>query len=186
MKTRPEILLHPNIPKPLHGVNPRSIKGKEWWDIERQKAYASTDYHCLACGVYKSEADYHQWLEAHELYDYDYKKGRLTFIELVPLCHCCHNYIHSGRMQALVDKGEMEFDKMVFIRKRGDKIVKDNKLKRPKPPTKCAEWSKWRLIFDGKEYAPKFKNYAEWLNHFHPGGNWMPFDVDLIEVDMEF
>ena len=131
MKLRPEILLHPNIPKPLHGVNPRSIMGQEWWDVQRRIAYASTEYHCAACGVHKSEAEYHQWLEAHELYEFDYPKGRLTMIEIVPLCHACHNFIHSGRMTALVDKGEMEESKRKAILKRGNNIFKDAKLKRP-------------------------------------------------------
>src|SRR6185295_5669264 len=60
---KPEILCHPHIPKPLHGVAPREIMGDDWWNSERQLVYASTDYHCAACGIHKSQAKKHEWLE---------------------------------------------------------------------------------------------------------------------------
>lgn len=166
MKLRPEILMHPNIPKPLHGMAPRAILGADWWDIERKKAYASTDFHCAACGVHKNEAEYHRWLEAHELYAFNYPKGRMTFKEIVPLCHACHNFIHSGRMRALVNKGEMDKAKMILILARGEKLLKDSKLKRPKPPTKVAAWDQWRLILNGQEYKGKFKSFQEWMDFY--------------------
>ena len=166
---RPEILLHPNIPKPMHGVAPRVIMGKEWWDVERQKAYKSTNYHCAACGVHKSDANYHEWLEAHELYDMDYECGRMVFKELVPLCHACHNFIHSGRMAMLVSKGEMTESKEREILRHGNAVLKAAKLKQPKPPKKIAAWSNWRLVFNGQEYKPKHKSFAAWLSFYSNG-----------------
>lgn len=63
VRTNPSILLHGNIPKPMHGTAPRVVLGQAWWNKERQAAYASTNYCCEACGVSKWEAQYHQWLE---------------------------------------------------------------------------------------------------------------------------
>lgn len=128
MKTDPSILLHPNIPKPLHGLNPRSIMGQEWWDVERRKAYQSTDFHCLACGVEKSRALIHHWLEAHEYYKFDYSRGIIEIQKIVPLCHACHNYIHNGKL--LRDLAKMKISQEVFwiIVGHGTSILRKNKL----------------------------------------------------------
>lgn len=168
-----EILLHPNIPKPLHGVNPRSIKGQEWWDVVRQKAYASMDYHCHACGVHKSEAEYHNWLEAHEVFNIDYPSGRVEIESIVALCHACHNYIHDGRMIILVGKGEFDLEKYIHILRRGNEIIMRD-WKHPFEPTlpidreykEVAEWSKWHLVLDDKKYFSPYRDYEAWEKHY--------------------
>lgn len=146
----------------MHGVAPRVIKGKAWWDAKRQEAYKSTNYHCAACGVHKSRAKYHQWLEAHELYDLDYLRGRMVLREIVPLCHSCHNYIHSGRMRALVAKGEFSPKKRRAIHRHGDIILDKAKLTRKKYSGVVADWGKWRMVIDGEEYPPKCPSFREW------------------------
>lgn len=75
---RPEVLLSLQIPKPMHQLAPRTILGQRWWDETRQAAYASTAQHCLACGVHRVAAAYHPWLEGHELYEIDYRAGRMN------------------------------------------------------------------------------------------------------------
>lgn len=122
---RPELLLHPNIPKPLHGINPRTILGQKWWNAQRQLAYAEHDYHCWACGVHKTSAKYHRWLEAHEVYDIDYGTGRVEMKEVCALCHSCHQYIHDGRMQKLFEQGKLSFEKYIDILAHGERLVKD-------------------------------------------------------------
>ena len=124
---KPEILTQPNIPKPLHGLAPRTIMGQEWWDTERQKAYASTDYHCVACGVPKSEAKKFHWLEAHEYWKFDYRKGTAEVISIEPLCHYCHNFIHSGRLAMIMGK-EKSVEEAEDILEHGFKLLAENKL----------------------------------------------------------
>lgn len=165
-KPRPEILFHPNIPKPLHGMSPRTIFGHKWWESRRRFAYLESRYHCVACGVYKTKARYHQWLEAHELYEFDYKNGRLIFKEIVALCHACHNYIHSGRMQILVRRGKMPELKMEEILEHGDSIIRKAKLRWTKSPKECAPWDAWRLVIAGKEYKGKFATYNDWRDFY--------------------
>jgi hypothetical protein len=104
----PHLLLHSNIPKPLHEVNPRTIKGRNWWDEQRRRIYSEQGDRCAACGVHKSQAKgKKKWLECHEIYEIDWKRGTAKFIKLIALCPYCHMFIHNGRMQALYDQGEI-------------------------------------------------------------------------------
>lgn len=171
---RPEILLGKNIPKPMHGVAPRVVLGSKWWDKERKDAYASTDYHCLACGVHKSLAKSRQWLEAHELYEIDYEKGRMTYIECTPLCHLCHQFIHDGRLTNLLRKSEISHAKFVSIIQHGDSVLRKASLRRQPYEireqllrnTRCAPWEDWRMVVGGFEYPPLYRTEEEWMTKF--------------------
>lgn len=164
---RPEILMGPNTPKPMHGVAPRVVLGTKWWNEERNRAYKSTNYHCLTCGVHRSNAQRHKWLEGHEVYDVDYRAGRLIYVECVPLCHYCHNYIHSGRLQSLLEKGDISHQKFAAIVRHGDSIIKQSGLVKPLPyDGPFAEWSEWRLLVNGQEFSPLYKSLTEWEKVF--------------------
>lgn len=183
---RPEILCHPNIPKPLHGLNPRSILGDKWWDKKRKESYAHHNFHCWACGIHKKNAEFHKWLEAHEYYEYDYDFGRAKLVEIVALCHSCHNFIHSGRLWSLYNKGEIQGHKMLYILDRGMSILKDCGLQafqftqqvyefvlgmRHEEPTDPLDldpipWSDWRLEIENKLYEPKFVDKQAWADHY--------------------
>lgn len=162
---RPEVLLHPNVPKPMHGVAPRVILGRAWWDATRKAAYASTDYHCVACGVHKTCAAFHRWLEGHELYEIDYRRGRMTYVETVPLCHACHAFIHCGRLKAMLDKGEVTKQKHDEIMAHGRRALREAGLRKRtgEDEVKLAAWHRWRLVLDGAEHPPKFKSLRDWM-----------------------
>ena len=166
-KLRPELLLLPQIPKPLHGLAPRVIMGSKWWNETRQAAYASTKDHCLACGVHKLRAKGPKWVEGHETYRTDYVIGRMYYIEAVPLCHFCHNYIHQGRLQALLEKHQITQHKFTAIMLHGERILSEAGLVKPPPyDGPFAEWSVWRLVLNGKMYKPLHKSLADWEKHF--------------------
>jgi hypothetical protein len=166
---RPALLLHPNVPKPLHGMSPRELLGTVWWDKARQEAYERANYCCQACGTPKTEAEYHKWLEAHETYVYDYKTGTATVSEIVALCHMCHNYIHSGRLKQLLQADKITTAKYWHIILHGDKLLKDAGLIKPEPTTVNAAWNKWKIIIDGREFPTKWKSFDHWKNHYDGG-----------------
>lgn len=122
---KPKILLHPNIPQPLHGLNPRTLLGEAWWDKQRQAAYAKHDQCCWACGTHKSRAYFKHWLEGHENYVIDYEKGTMEITEITALCHACHNFIHSGRIVKVVGTNLMSWEKAWSIMYHGFKVLKD-------------------------------------------------------------
>lgn len=174
LRLRPRVLLCSNTVKPMHGVAPRVVLGKDWWDREREAAYQSTDYHCVACGVHKRDAREHQWLEGHEVYKTDYRRGRMVYVETVPLCHYCHCYIHNGRLKALVKKGEVTAEKYNAVIDHGNCVLANARVTPPEPHGgPMAPWHKWRLVIDGAEYPPLYKDFDEWKEKFgHAEGDW--------------
>lgn len=156
-------LLHPQLPKPLHGLAPRVILGDNWWNKERGEAYKSTGFRCKACGVHKSQAKYHKWLEGHEQYEIDYLLGLSRYVGTIPLCHYCHNYIHQGRLQTLLDQGKVSHQKFMAVIQHGEAILKAAKLPIERPYTgPTVEWNSWRLILFDNVYAPLYKSFEDW------------------------
>ena len=186
MDLKPEILTHPNIPKPLHGINPRTILGKEWWDKTRFEAQKKTGYRCAACGVHKSEAKGKKWLECHEFWDINYENGICKVKSIEPLCHYCHNFIHSGRLAMIINK-EKSAEEVISILEHGFLILSSNNLK-VFPPTlkfansigvftwgvepynikinKALKWSDYKMVLNGVEYSSKFNSVKEWLSYY--------------------
>jgi hypothetical protein len=162
-EVEPEILLCDNIPRPMHGMAPRVVFNSRWWDKTRRKAYKSTSFCCKACGVLKFNARGRSWLEAHEVYEIDYLLGRMVYIKTVPLCHYCHSYIHSGRLLASVESGEIKASKFVAVQQHGDDVLLMADLKKPEPYSGPeADWKDWRLVIDGEEYEGLYKSFEEW------------------------
>ena len=160
MMLRPEILLNPLIIKPLHGINPRNINGDAWWNKVRQTAYATNDYHCWACGVHKKDAWKRQWLEAHEVYDYDYVEHQATLREIVALCWACHNFIHYEHMRLCVLDGTYQRSTYVTVIRHGWRVLREagTVMGRPDPYYVAPdEWREWHLLLDGKKYYSDFQ-----------------------------
>jgi hypothetical protein len=148
--------------------------GSRWWNEQRQIAYRSTDFHCAACGVPKERA-VRGYLNAHEVYEIDYAKGRMSLKEIVPLCVNCHDFIHLGRLTMLSQKGEITQARYVFVIRHGEEVLRKVGLRKPTlaeqerliANQKVAPWSAWRLMLEGKEYGPKYKSQADWERHFN-------------------
>ena len=173
-KFRAELLLHPNIPKPLHGVAPRTLMKKKEWDHVRRTAYAKLGYHCFACGLFASYDEERRRFEdvklhAHEVYRIDYENCVVELYEIVAVCPLCHDYIHCGRANALYDKGIFDEESMYVIINRGDSVLKAAGLPLGFVVDKrdySDSWSKWKLVYDGKEYFSQFKSELEWKEHY--------------------
>jgi len=174
------ILTQSNVPKPLHGLNPRTLLGKIWWDKTRFKAQECYGYKCAACGVDKENAKEHQWLEGHEAWNINYQTGICEVTEILPLCHYCHNFIHSGRLVVTASR-----KKAVDVITHGIALLAETKLKvfpgtlivanrlgidtkelRSYALPSNLYWSDYKMKLNGKLYDSLYKNYEEWENHY--------------------
>lgn len=113
---RPELLQHPPIPSSLHGVNPRIIKGQDWWDTVRRKVYRRNNWCCEACGSNEN-------VQAHEAYAYDYENLVARLDEVVCLCKECHQFIHSSMLYRSWVGGTVSIKHVLYILRRGRRIL---------------------------------------------------------------
>jgi hypothetical protein len=187
MIQRPELLASTHIPKPLHGLNPRTLLGKTWWDAKRQEVYASTGFTCACCGVPKADAKKHKWLEAHEIVTVNYSTGICEIKEIVPLCHYCHMFIHSGFLFTTMGKrnghSKAEVKKILehglwwlklfnlkcfptTLELAEDLDCDINGVEAYELPKSALPWKAYTLLFQGKTYKSKFKNANEWRKYY--------------------
>ena len=98
---RPLIAM-PNIPRPLHGVNPRTLLGTKTWNFMRKAAYATANDKCEICGY---EPEDLRKRHGHEVYEIDYANGTAKFVRVFCVCSLCHlGCIHTGRALTLWKK----------------------------------------------------------------------------------
>ena len=105
-------------------------------------------------------------LHAHEVYDIDYESKEMKLKEIVALCVPCHDSIHSGRMNALYDKGVLNEEDCWLILAHGERVLGGLTPFPPDARDYTTEWDKWVLVVQGKEYKSKFKSMKEWEEHY--------------------
>lgn len=87
------------IPTSLHGQNPRTHFGHQWWDATRKAAYAAVGYRCEICGGRGPDHP----VELHERYSYDeHARPPVQHVTgLIVLCPDCHAVKHLYRTSAV-------------------------------------------------------------------------------------
>jgi hypothetical protein len=171
----PELLSQPNIPKPLHGINPRTIMGEAAWRIHRQVVVTNSPY-CKACGKETLQ------LDLHEDYVINYKKKLMTLKSYVPVCRQCHMFIHSGFLLTMYKQQKISREQVINILTNGINILDHHSLpifigtysfaKALKLDTKDLKtsnpgnttWDGWRMLYKGKEYKGLSKQ--QWVEKY--------------------
>jgi DNA adenine methylase len=165
VKSRPSILLCRNIPRPMHGVAPREVLGAKWWKETKEEAKKRCGGRCEACGVHKDVAKARKWLEGHEIYEIDYERGRMKYVETVMLCHYCHCFIHIRLLGTMIANGKSPRRKMDEVVEHGEGILLAAGLEKEEEDPgleRLVEWEDWRMVVDGKKYPPKYANRRQW------------------------
>ena len=109
---RPLIAM-PNIPKPLHGVAPRTVLGTTTWNHMRKAAYFSANDTCEIC---REKPEQLRRRHGHEVYEIDYEKGIAKFVRVFCICSLDHlACIHTGRAITLFKQGNPLYPKEFLL-----------------------------------------------------------------------
>jgi len=175
---KPSLLGQANIPKALHGINPRTIMGATEWTKIRVNAIAKSPY-CKACG------DPTRSLELHEDYVANYQHMVMQLREYVPLCSSCHSFIHSGLLRSLLLKREVSKYHTKRVLEHGLAVCRENGInvfhggyilakelnidmsgiKSWAPKVSSEGWGQWRLLYNNEYY--KGLTQKQWMNKYN-------------------
>lgn len=176
----PHILEQPNIPRPLHGLNPRALMGKTKWDVMRRQVYRKHGYTCAACGVRAGEAKIRTGMEAHEHFRIDYGARRMTLIDMQPLCHACHSFVHSGLLEVRLAARKVSGETVATILGHGVGVLELSGGKVPVPADylcrklglahglplakqpRTIRWGGWTMVWEGEVYRSRFPTEEHW------------------------
>lgn len=172
----PGLLGQANIPKPLHGINPRTIMGAQAWAKHRQVIVQNNPY-CTACGAENCT------LDLHEDYEIDYNACIMKIRSYVPLCKRCHSFIHSGLLRVWISEGTVSVQNARDILQHGIAICAKHRIQifrgtallaqelhvplagvQSWTPNMKSDWASWKLVYDDKEYPGM--SYFEWSRKY--------------------
>lgn len=144
------LLTMPNVPHDLHGLAPRTIMGRQLWDITRRACYEDHEDTCEICGqklsgTLKSGLPLHN---AHEVYEIDYEKKQAIFKRFCCICPVCHNFIHSGRLITMYKNHHPMYSKEYLLStvEHGFELI-----------------HKWNKLHEDEESLRCFQTIEEWL-----------------------
>ena len=83
------------VPESCWFVNVRHCVSSSDWDKIRHRVYSRANNQCEICGAIKDPSQ-KRWIEAHERWSYDDKKGVQKLMRLIALCTDCHTVTHFG------------------------------------------------------------------------------------------
>lgn len=146
-----EVLTQPIVPIALHGVNPRTIMGNIEWGKRKKEWQAKANHHCMICGRYIAHKP-GDWMALHERYEYDLDRLIQKFTGYIILCEDCHNYIHQGRMQILVNQGALKPEEYERVIEHGDRLLKEAGLTKIRMSKYLVTDPSWQLEFNGRLY----------------------------------
>lgn len=107
------LIAMPNIPKPLHGVAPRTVLGSTTWNYMRKACYHAAHDTCEICG---ERPDNLRHRHGHEVYEINYKEGTAKFVRVFCVCATCHlACIHTGRAITLFKQGNPLYPKEFLL-----------------------------------------------------------------------
>jgi hypothetical protein len=175
---RPLIAM-PNIPKPLHGVAPRTVLGTTTWNHMRKAAYFSANNTCEICGEKPEQL---RRRHGHEVYEIDYEKGTAKFVRVFCICSLDHlACIHTGRAITLYKQGNPLYPKEFLLEgaEKAFKTIAEYNKDHPGADLRAygtfLEYLKQDELRDQMNeliftYGTKF--YLKDLKKFAPWGDW--------------
>ncbi len=89
------------IPSTCHYSSARTMITKSQWDKIRKLTYGFGNMKCKFCGINKNQLIGRNFLECHEVWNYDDENHIQKLVDLECVCTLCHLTKHIGRAIAI-------------------------------------------------------------------------------------